>query len=247
MTRDTAISDGDAGEPGDLGAYCRAVEGYLCRRNEGHLVRVVGPAFDCVAGWAAKGVPLRVACRGIDRCVERLAAKGNRRRPVRIEFCDADVLDVFDEWRRAIGVPAASPDGAGDEPAAARRHASLSAHLDRVVARLTALRASSGANLGEMVDSLVTELDAARASAKGLRGEARRQLLDRLQALDARLLASMRARLDAATMADVTAEADAELAPFRDRMPADAYGRAQAACIDRLVRERFSLPVVAFE
>ena len=57
----------------------------------------------------------------------------------------------------------------------------------------------------------------------------------------------MRARLDAATMAGVTAEADAELAPFRDRMPADAYGRAQAACIDRLVRERFSLPVVAFE
>ena len=73
------------GEPGDLGEYCRAVESYLCRRNEGHLVRVVGPSFDCVAAWAAKGVPLRVACRGIDRCVDRFAAKGTRRRPVRIE------------------------------------------------------------------------------------------------------------------------------------------------------------------
>jgi len=52
------------GEPVDLGEYCRAVESYLCRRNEGHLVRVVGPAFDCVAAWAAKGVPLRVAYRG---------------------------------------------------------------------------------------------------------------------------------------------------------------------------------------
>ena len=238
--------NGESSEAGDLGEYCRAVESHLCRRNEGHLVRVVGPAFDCVAGWAAKGVPLRVACRGIDRCVDRFAAKGPRRRPVRVEFCDADVLDVFDEWRRAVGVAAVSPD-AGDEGGAARRHASLAAHLDRVVARLTALRASSGANLGDVVDSLVTELDGLRSTAKGLRGEARRQCLERLQALDARLLASIRERLDPAAVAALSAEADVELAPFRDRMPPDAYGRAQTACIDRLVRDRFLLPVVAFE
>ncbi|HEV8397084.1 MAG TPA: hypothetical protein VGQ37_22535 [Vicinamibacterales bacterium] len=247
MTRDAAGPESDAGEPGDLGAYCRAIENHLCRRNEGHLVRVVGPAFDCVTSWATKGVPLRVAYRGIDRCVDRLAAKGHRRRPVRVEFCDADVLDVFDEWRRAVGVPAAAPDATGDEAGSARRHASLGAHLDRVVARLTALRASGAANLGEVVDALVAEIDGARSSAKGLRGEARRQLLDRLQAMDAQLLASMRERLDAATMAGLTAEAAVELAPFRDRMPPDAYSRAEAACIDRLVRDRFSLPVVAFE
>src|SRR6186997_1833039 len=134
MNRDAVIPGTDGGEPGDLGAYCRAIESHLCRRNEGHLVRVVGPAFDCVAGWAAKGVPLRVAYRGIDRCVDRFAAKQNRRRPVRIEFCDADVLDVFDEWRRAVLLPAASPGGPGEEAQPGRRHASLTAHLDRVVA-----------------------------------------------------------------------------------------------------------------
>jgi hypothetical protein len=248
MTRDAAAADDLAGgDPGDLGAYCRAVEHYLCRRNDGHLVRVVGPAFDCVAAWATRGVPLRVAFRGIDRCVDRLAAKGNRRRPVRIEFCDADVLDVFDEWRRAVGVPLAATAGAEDDAPGGRRHASLAAHLERVVARLTALRASSGANLGDLVDPLVAEIDAARSSAKGLRGEARRQLLDRLQALDASLLARVRERVDAARLAGLSAEADAELAPFRDRMPPDAYARAHAACIDRLVRDRFALPVVAFE
>jgi hypothetical protein len=248
MTPDAAMPDDAAGgEPGDLGAYCRAIESYLCRRNEGHLVRVVGPAFDCVAGWAARGVPLRVAYRGIDRCVDRFAAKGNRRRPVKVEFCDADVLDVFDEWRRAVGVPAAAPDAEGDDATGSRRHASLSAHLERAVARLTALRASSGANLGDVVDPLVTELDAARAGAKGLRGDARRHLLERLQALDARLLTATRERVDAATLAGLATEADAELAPFRDRMPAAAYGRAHTACIDRLIRDRFSLPVIAFE
>src|SRR5436190_20904814 len=198
------------GESGDLGEYCRAVEGHLCRRNEGHLVRVVGPAFDCVAAWAAKGVPLRVACRGIDRCVDRLAAKGPRRRPVRVEFCDADVLDAFDEWRRAVGVAAVSPDAAADDAGAARRHASLGAHLERVVARLTALRGRAGANLEDVVDSLVTELDGLRSTAKGLRGDARRQCLERLQALDARLLAAVRGRLDPAAVAALTAEADVE-------------------------------------
>ena len=94
-------------DPADVGAYCRAVEAHLCRRNAGHLVRIVGPSFDLVSGWAERGVPLSIACRGIDRYVDRQASKGPRRRPIRVEFCEADVLDLFDEWRRAIGAPRA--------------------------------------------------------------------------------------------------------------------------------------------
>ena len=87
--------------------YCRAIESYLCRKNDGHLIRIVGPSFELVAGWAEQGVPFKVACRGIDRYFERYYAKEGRRRPVRIEFCEADVLDVFDEWKRAVGVSVA--------------------------------------------------------------------------------------------------------------------------------------------
>jgi hypothetical protein len=84
--------------------YCRSIESYLCRKNDGHLIRIVGPAFERVCDWAERGVPLKVVYRGIDRCFERYYAKGARRRPVRVEFCEADVLEVFDEWRRAVGV-----------------------------------------------------------------------------------------------------------------------------------------------
>jgi hypothetical protein len=220
---------------------------------------VVGPAFDCVCAWAARGVPLRVAYRGIDRSVERSQAKGTRRRPLRVEFCDADVMDVFDEWRRAVGIPAsalraneaandAAGEGeAGEESEGGRRHASLAAHLDRVVARLTALRASGGLELGEVVDPVVSELDGVRAGAKGLRGEARRQLLDRLRTLDAHLLQATRSRVDGPTLAALGVEAEAELAAFRERMPAAAYAGAREACLDRLLRDRFKLPVVALE
>ena len=86
--------------------YCREIESYLCQKNGGHLIRVVGPSFEMVSKWAADGVPLKVAFRGIDRYCERHDKKGPRRRPVRIDFCEADVLDVFDEWRRALGLTA---------------------------------------------------------------------------------------------------------------------------------------------
>ena len=74
------------------GRYCRDVESYLCKKNDGHLIRIVGPSFGLVCGWAEQQIPIRVVCRAIDRTFERYYSKGTRRRPVRIEFCEADVL-----------------------------------------------------------------------------------------------------------------------------------------------------------
>ena len=233
--------------PGDEGPeqYCRAIEAYLCRKNDGHLIRIVGPAFDQVCGWASGGVPLRVAYTGIDRYFERYYAKGPRRRPVRIEFCHADVLDVFDEWRRAVGVPTASNEA--DEEDAGRRHGSLPAHLDSTNARLAALRAGRDRELSDMYDALVRELDAVRLRAKGLRGDARQVLLERLREIDASLTKAARERCDPPTIHELERVADEELAPFRDRMPREAYVQARRACVDRLVRERMQVPTVAFE
>ena len=239
-----------ATEPVD---YCRQIEAYLCRKNDGHLIRVVGPSFELVSRWAADGVPLAIACRGIDRYFERYYRKGPRRRPVRIDFCDADVRDAFDEWRRALGLTAAaagSPtdSGAEDAPAEQRRAPSLPAHLERVVLRLTAARVNGalGADADAVIDRVSRELDAARASARGVRGEARRQLLDRLAALDRELLDAAGRGLTQEQQAALAREADAELAPFREAMPGDAYARARRAAVDRLVRERAGLPTVMF-
>src|ERR1700741_4062148 len=136
---------GDGGV--DVSSFCREIEAYLCRKNDGHLIRVTGPSFDLVAGWAAQGVPLKVAMSGIDRYFERYYRKGPRRRPVKIDFCEADVLDVFDEWRRATGITTSqTADGPGGDRAEAapqrRRGPSLPEHLERVLVRLSSLRAT---------------------------------------------------------------------------------------------------------
>ena len=230
--------------------YCREIETYLCQKNDGHLIRVVGPSFEVVSGWAEQGVPLKIARAGIDRYFERYYRKGPRRRPVKIDFCDADVLDVFDEWRRATGVlsTSASSEISNLQSAISNKSVSLPAHLERVVLRLTAARAggSLGGEFDTLIDRAAAELDAARAKAGGLRGPARQSLLDRLTALDAELIHQARAALDESTRAALLREAESELAGFRAGMTADAFARASQAAMDRLVRERVKLPVVAF-
>jgi hypothetical protein len=249
----------------DTAAYCREIETYLCRKNDGHLIRVVGPSFEIVSRWAEQGVPLKVAYAGIDRYFERYYRKGPRRRPVKIDFCDADVLDVFDEWRRAIGIVSnatnphspdtpipdhqspQSPIPNPQSPSAPR--SSLPAHLERVLLRLSSSRARG--TLGEMFDTLLdrvsVELDEARAKAGGVRGEARQMLIERLAAIDGDILQVARGSLDADAAAALGREADADLAAFRTAMPAEVYARTREAAIDRLVRDRFGLPVIRFE
>jgi hypothetical protein len=232
----------------DVPEYCREIETYLCRKNDGHLIRVVGPSFEIVSRWAEQGVPLKVACAGIDRYFERYYRKGPRRRPVKIDFCEADVLDVFDEWRRAVGitiqsqVPAEAPIPNPQSP-----RGSLPAHLERVLLRLSSARArgSLGEAFDGLLDRVAAELDAARAKAGGLRGAARHALIDRLAAIDAELLRTARASLDAAAVAALGREADEELAAFRSAMPTDTYARVREAAIDRLVRERLGLPTIS--
>jgi hypothetical protein len=228
--------------------YCREIETFLCRKNDGHLARVVGPSFEIVSGWAAQGIPLKVAFSGIDRYFERYYRKGPRRRPVKIDFCEADVLDAFDEWRRALGLVAAGAAGASHEESAGRTSSSLPAHLERVITRLTTARVTGkiDAAFEALIDRVARELDLARASARGVRGDARQALLARLIALDEELLSMARGEVDDQSRAAILGEAEAELAAYRERMAADAFDRARDTVFDRLLRERLGLPVVTF-
>jgi hypothetical protein len=219
--------------------YCREVEAYLCRKNDGHLIRIVGPAFEQVTGWAREGIPLKVALSGVDRYFERYYRKGPRRRPVRIEFCEHDVRDAFDDWRRAVGVTA--------QPSETRR-SSLAGHLERALARLTALRGSTqnAVVLSETIDRAVRRLDAMQADAKR-RGDAREALVAELEAIDRELAGAAREALPAADRERLTADAEAELTPFRGRMLPAAYAQAQTAAFERLLREHFGLPALRYD
>ncbi len=233
----------------DVESYARDLEAYLCRKNDGHLIRITGPAFEQVHGWAAQGVPLKVAQAGIDRYFERYYRKGPRRRPVRIEFCEADVLDAFDDWRRAVGVTAVVADSAGgpdvEEPApVARPRKSLASQIESALARLTVLRGSdrAGPKLGAALDAAVRGLDSLQPEAGRARGDARDDVIRRVASIEEDLAAAAVNALDPAERAALEREADAELEPFRERMAEEAYRQSRRQSLQRLVRQHFGLP-----
>jgi hypothetical protein len=231
----------------DLGSYCRQVEDHLTRVNGGHLVRIVGPGFAVVRQWAEEGIPLSVVRRGIDLKADRHRA-GRARRPLRIEFCDSDVRDVWEGWRRAVGLPAGGSDPGLDRMAGARRHPSLVRHLDRVIDRLGRLAGALElpAPVREAATGALTDVSALRDASRQLRGAAREKAVRRLEELDARLLSDTRASIPAAVLDEMAADAERELAPFRDRLSAEAWKRAVAVSVDRRLRDHFGLPVIEF-
>jgi hypothetical protein len=233
--------------------YSREVEAYLTRKNDGHLVRIVGPAFDLVNGWARAGIPLKIVYQGVDRYFARYYRKGARRRPVRIEFCDADVLDVFDEWRRAVGLTSAGPNDEESpegprESESPHRGPSLPEHLQRALLRLTDARARGTLDprADDLLDHVARELEASRQAAGGVRGPARLALIARLSDLDTEMLDLMRSVLDADAQVSLAREAEAELTAYRDRMRPEAFEAACRAAANRLIRERFGLPTLNF-
>ena len=223
--------------------YCRRIESYLCQKNGGHLVRVVGPAFEEVRGWARQGIPMKIVFRAIDQCCERHAARGQRRRPVRIEFCAADVLALLDEWRRAVGI------GDAGEPGGKVRTPSLASHVERVVARLIALRSMEGAAPlpGTTIDAAVQALDRISESSRKARGADREGLIAELASIDRALLELVAGSLDKAVADSLHREAEEELVVFGERMPPEARAAAVNAAYMRLVREWARLPRIAFD
>jgi hypothetical protein len=225
--------------------FCREIERYLTRKNDGHLIRIVGPSFERVCDWARRGIPLKIAFAGIDRHFERYYRKGPRRRPVLVDFCEPDILDVFDQWRQAVGL--AGGVRGGKRPAA---QASLASQIERIVARLTLLRSSGAGDMpvaDDVLADVIRDLDRLTPVARRARGAARSAVFTELARLDARLLASARERMDPVVLRDLEGEADRDLAPFRDRMPGDQWPKTREAAIARQVRARAGLPDLPVE
>jgi len=238
------VTESAAPPPFDVGDYCRQIEDHLTRVNGGHLVRVVGPAFELVCRWADAGVPLSVVFRGIERKAAR-RREGRPGRPLRLEFCEGEVVALFDAWRRAIGIGAGAT--AGDAgPSRPSRRPSLAGHVRRAIDRMG--RASGRVNwpddLRDAADRLVDRLGALVESARRTRGGGRADVEAQLSALDAELVAAARAAVPAGLLADLGTQAERELALFRDRLSGDAWRRSVEVTVDRLLRDRLGLPTL---
>jgi hypothetical protein len=224
--------------------YCRQVEAHLTRVNGGHLVRIVGPGFALVRSWESDGVPLSVVTRAIDEKAER-HRHGASKRPLRIEFCETDVRELFEQWKRAIGA-AASESQPSEAPAPS---VSLSRHLDRVADRLSRLlgREDLPQEFLDRVSQIIADVSAARERARTARGPARAEIAALLPPLDRALLAAARDVPDAPLRDQLQRDAERDLNAFKTRLPPAAWEAAVDATVDRLLRDRLALPTIAID
>lgn len=244
MTEESPIG---AGADLDVGEYCRQVEAHLARVNAGEIIRITGAGFELVRGWALEGIPLSIVCHAVSLKAERHRA-GRSTRPLRIEFCTADVRAVYTTWRRAVGMTA-GPAAPGEEPAAPgdeRRRASLAKHVQRAIDRLSrsVSRADLGPEVRNVLEHALQELAALGERARGARGQARDAVVTELSALDGRMLQAARTAMGVAELDRLAADAAAELAAYRGRLAPDVWQRSVELGVDRLLRDRLGLPTL---
>jgi hypothetical protein len=243
----------------DVGEYCRVVEDHLTRVNGGHLVRIVGPAFELVRQWALAGIPPSVVCRGIDLKAERHRL-GRSTRPLRLEFCEPDVREVHRSWRRALGLfgdgagatesidggEAGAGSGADSGGAKNSRRPSLARHLERAIVRMTRAmtRVDLPDNLRRAMEPVLEQIVELRSAARKARGPARDAIAERLKTLDGELGSRLLTFAPEPAREAAGHEAQAELSSYRGRLPPEAWTRAVSANTDRLLRDRYGLPTL---
>jgi hypothetical protein len=199
-------------------------------------------------------MPLRVVLHGVDRTIARLTAKGPRRRPVRIEFCEADVRDAADQWRRAVGVtataanaPSHSTDASTAAPAS--RVPSLPKHLERVLMRLSALAATRELPpaLASAIGSTLNEVDTCLDASRAARREARTAIVERLVEIERTMTQAALAALPESRRQELLEQVGHELSPYRGQLPPVAMHDAEQALLGELTRRLFSLPQVRLD
>ena len=130
-----------------------------------------------------------------------------------------------------------------DEELQLRR--SLPAHLARILARLrepapAVVAAPSLAQQFGFVAEKLGQIDVADA-------DNQQQAVVRLRDIEAELLAAAHRAIDQTELAALMREAEAELKAFRAGVTAEVFAQMRGAAVDRLVRVRFNLPLLAWD
>jgi hypothetical protein len=204
-------------------AYYQAVEEFFVARR-GDPLFLSNADWQLIRRWRRAGTPLRVVLRGIADALESHALSWNRGTKVgSLAYCAAEVDVARERWERALQL--------GAEPGVDAAGA-----LESLAAALETARGLSG-----------TSRAIAQETARELRGQAQqpaelRKAEAQLARCEARLLASLRRDAEPETLAGLEASVDAELAPYRARMPAAVLAQIRADALARRLLEAHGLP-----
>jgi hypothetical protein len=216
----TAVSTAAAPDP--EAAYYQTVEEFFVSRR-GDPLFLSNADWLLIRKWRQAGIPLRIVLRGIGDALDSHAVSFSRNRKVgSLAYCATEVDAARERWERALTF--GGEEGTRVEDALAGFAAALE------TARLGAAGAARARTLaGEL---------RLRAGAAAHPGDLERWLT----AQETALVEALSADAGAAAVAAVEAAVDAELAPYRERMPARVLAQIRKESVTRRLLESHGLP-----
>jgi len=209
------------------GTYYQAIEEFFVSRR-GDPLFLSNADWLLIRKWRRSGLPLRIALRGIADALSGHAHSWGRKRKVgSLAYCAAEVDAARERWQRALSF---------DDEAETSVSAALTSFAD-------ALEAATGlgGRGGPAARSVATELRAWTVPAAG--GPPRlEQLTRRLGATERALLEALRADAEPATLDATLREIEADLAPYRGRMPERVLDQIRDEAWARRLLARHGIP-----
>jgi hypothetical protein len=217
--------------PADAGleeaAYYQQIEEFFVSRR-GDPLFLSNADWLLIRKWRRAGLPLRIVMRGIGDALDGHAHSWGRKRKVgSLAYCAAEVDAAGERWQRAL-----SFEGEAETSVA-----------EAVFGFADALEAATG--LGARGAA------AARSAAADLRGLAApaasgpprlEELTRRLGLTEKAVLDALRAEASAEALAAIGTEIDADLAPYRGRMPERVLEQIKAEAWTRRLLARHGIP-----
>jgi len=211
-------------------------ERYQKRRGSALLLSTLDWAL--IETWKDAGIPLDAALRGIDAAFDTYDAKPARAKTRKVNslaYCSQEVLAASEEMKEAsTGAHSAKPSEApGIETdkviAFLEKNATIleSAHLPDSIARIARDTAST------------LRADTDRFAIKAMRLE---DLERQLTVMEERIFAALMAAASTEELTQVRAEADREIAPYRNKMIAAQIEQLHRQYLNKKLLERAKLP-----
>jgi len=208
-------------------AYYQTIEEFFVSRR-GDPLLLSNADWLLIRKWRRSGLPLRIALRGIGDALEGHAHSWGRKRKVgSLAYCAAEVDAARERWQRALSF---------DDEAETSVSAALTSFADALEGA-TGLGGRGAAAAG----SAATELRAWTAPAAG--GPPRlEELTRRLGATEKALREALRADAEPAILAAIDREIEADLAPYRGRMPERVLDQIRDEAWARRLLARHGIP-----
>jgi hypothetical protein len=178
--------------------------------------------------WRRSGLPLRIAMRGIADALDGHAHSWGRKRKVgSLAYCAAEVDAARERWQRALSF---------DDEAETSVSSAVTAFAD-------ALAAATGLGARGAAAARAAGAELRAWTAPGPGGPPRlEELTRRLGATEKALLQALRADAEAAVLAAIDGEIEADLGPYRGRMPERVLDQIRDEAWARRLLARHGIP-----